>query len=244
MKYLLGNWKMNMTTREIDDFARNFNTTGLSNVYVGIAVPSVYISSTGMKNILNVGLQNCSEYESGAYTGEISAKMVADVLADFCLVGHSERRQYFGETDEVVNKKIKQLQKYMETTVLCVGETLEQYEAGQTKKVLLEQLKKDLDGAHFLNQIVVAYEPVWAIGTGKTPTKEEIGDTTQFLNETLYSISGKKIPVLYGGSVKPNNIQEILAIENVDGVLVGGASQKAEDFTAIKNAFMGGNSEN
>jgi len=239
MKYLLGNWKMNMSIREIEQFSLNFSTKSLSNVYVGIAVPSVYFGACyGLRNGVNIGLQNCSEYESGAYTGEISAKMVADVLADFCLVGHSERRQYFGETDEIVNQKIKQLQKFMVTTVLCVGETLEQYEAGETQSVLASQVEKALDGAHLLNQIIVAYEPVWAIGTGKTPTKQEIERNIQFLQEKLYEISGKKMPVLYGGSVKPSNIDEILDIDCVDGVLVGGASQKSEDFTALKDAFI------
>ncbi len=239
MKYLLGNWKMNMSYREIEQFAKDFSTTGLSNVYVGIAVPSVYFGACfGMKNGMNIGLQNCSEHDDGAYTGEISAKMVADVLADFCLVGHSERRQYFGETDEIVNEKIKKLQKFMVTTVLCVGETLEQYEAGKTKEILASQVEKALVDAHCLNQIIVAYEPVWAIGTGKTPTTAEIEDCIQFLQDKLYEIKGKKIPVVYGGSVKPSNIDEILAIDCVDGVLVGGASQKAEDFTALKNAFI------
>lgn len=240
MKYLLGNWKMNMSQREIEQFSRDFDTLGLCNVYVGIAVPSVYFGLCSMmKNEMHIGLQNCSEHDDGAYTGEISAKMVADVMADFCLVGHSERRQYFGETDEIVNEKIKKLQKFMVTTVLCVGETLEQYEAGKTKEILATQVEKALDGVQCLTEIIVAYEPVWAIGTGRTPAAQEIENNIQFLQEKLYEIKGKKIPVLYGGSVKPSNINEIMAIECVDGVLVGGASQKAEDFTALKNAFVG-----
>ena len=244
MNYLLGNWKMNMSVSEIQTFDDEFNVANSPKLYVGIAVPSIYYGYCyRLKQKMSVGLQNCSSFSSGAYTGEISAQMLNDVFADFCLVGHSERRQYFGETDESVNAKIKQLQQYDILPVVCVGETLTEYESGATKVVLGKQLEQGLKGLDWSKEIVIAYEPVWAIGTGKTATTAEIEEICGFIHDKLRTLSSREIPVLYGGSVKPSNATEIVAVPTVDGVLVGGASQRASDFGEIKQAFLGGNSE-
>jgi len=238
MKYLLGNWKMNMSIRQIEEFGCKFSTTGLSNVYVGVAVPSIYYGYCQLlKNNMHIGIQNCSEYDCGAYTGEISAKMLGDALVDFCLVGHSERRHIFHETDEIINKKILKLCQNKVLPVLCVGETLQEYEANKTRDVLSAQLNNGLKDFDWFTDIVIAYEPVWAIGTGKTASVDEIKKTTLFLKEELYNISGKVVPVLYGGSVKPSNTAEILDKGGVDGVLVGGASLDPVEFSEIKNVF-------
>ena len=244
MKYLLGNWKMNMSVSEIETFDNEFNIANIPNLYVGIAVPSIYYGYCyRLKQKMSIGLQNCSSFASGAYTGEISAQMLNDVFADFCLVGHSERRQYFGETNETVNAKIRQLQQFDILPVVCVGETLLEYESGATKTVLQEQLEHGLNGIDWSKDIVIAYEPVWAIGTGKTATIVEIKKICGYIHEILRKLSLREIPVLYGGSVKPSNVAEIMAVSAVDGVLVGGASQNACDFGEIKKVFLGGSSE-
>lgn len=238
MRYLLGNWKMNMSLSQIDKF-----TDGIEqlkpNIFVGVAVPSIYYAYCyKLKQKMSVGLQNVSEYVSGAYTGEISAGMLEDVQADFCLVGHSERRQYFGETDARVNSKLKMLLSKNILPVLCVGETLEQYEANETRKVLNEQLTQGLAGITATDDFVIAYEPVWAIGTGKTATETEIDSTCGYIKEIVKQILGKaNIAVLYGGSVKSTNSAGIVNLPNVDGALVGGASQNADEFIKILNTF-------
>ena len=238
MRYLLGNWKMNMSLSHIDKF-----TDGIEqlkpNIFVGVAVPSIYYAYCyKLKQKMSVGLQNVSEYVSGAYTGEISASMLEDVQADFCLVGHSERRQYFGETDARVNSKLKMLLSKNILPVLCVGETLEQYEANETRKVLNEQLTQGLAGITATDDFVIAYEPVWAIGTGKTATEAEIDSTCGYIKEIVKQILGKEnIAVLYGGSVKSTNSAGIVNLPNVDGALVGGASQNADEFVKILNTF-------
>lgn len=240
MRYLLGNWKMNMSISEIEKFeAASFNMT--PDVYVGVAVPSVYYGYCyKLKQKMAVGLQNASEHTSGAYTGEISAQMIADVQADFCLVGHSERRQFYGETDATANQKIKQLLSHNVLPVLCIGETLAEYEAGDTARVLRTQLEAGLAGVSSDSQIVVAYEPVWAIGTGKTATAALISEVCGQIKAILREIFGAdyEASVLYGGSVKSANSGEIVTAANVDGALVGGASLDAIEFNNILKTFL------
>ena len=244
MKYIIGNWKMNMTAGEIVNFSkalRKYKFPKRSDVMLGLAVPYVYLlgMSKMQSSMMMIGAQNVSNHDKGAYTGEISANMLADVGLDFCLVGHSERRAMFGETDEIVSQKLKKLQENELLPILCIGETLEQYEKGQTKAVLSAQLSKDLEGIDKSKQIIVAYEPVWAIGTGKSASADLIKETITFIKQELDKILGKREHiVLYGGSVNPANSAEILRNEIVDGALVGGASLDADRFIQIASSVF------
>lgn len=244
MKYLFGNWKMNMSLAEIKAFTRQSKVKLPSNIYVGVAVPSVYVGACEKlhKNML-LGVQNVSEYQKGAYTGEISANMLRDLDLDFCIVGHSERRGYFNETNTQVSEKIKRLQEYDILPILCVGETLEQYEKQETKQVLSSQLAGSLDKVDKFKQIIIAYEPVWAIGTGKVASEEIVAEICDYIKQEMHKIMGQNYPaiVLYGGSVSPENSLSLAKLPSVDGFLVGGASQNAEKFMSIaKNMIQGG----
>lgn len=236
MKYLFGNWKMNMSLAEIKDFAKKSKVKLPSNVYVGIAVPNVYIDACEKlrKNML-LGAQNVSEYKDGAYTGEVSARMLNDLDLYFCIVGHSERRKYFNETNSAVSEKIKRLQEFDITPILCIGETLEQYEKKETKQVLAKQLAGSLKGVDKFKQIIIAYEPVWAIGTGKVASAEIVDEICGFIKEEMLKIMGNNYPaiVLYGGSVNQENSVQLGKLPSVDGFLVGGASQDAIKFIKI-----------
>ena len=189
-----------------------------------------------------LGSQDVSVNEKGAYTGEVSATMLADVGARYGLVGHSERRQYHGEDSELVARKFIAARKGGLVPILCVGETLQQRESGQTEFCLQSQLQPlfDLAGAGALDGAVVAYEPVWAIGTGLTPTPQDVAEAHAHIRARLAEKLGpesEKMRILYGGSVKPSNAVELLSIHNVDGALVGGASLKASDFLGIAEAY-------
>ncbi len=236
MKYIIGNWKMNKTAGEIVEFTRGLKKYKFpknSNVIFGLAVPYVYL--LGMSKLQGhflIGAQNVSSHENGAYTGEISAEMLADVGLDFCIVGHSERRHLFNESNADVNNKLKRLQEYDMLPILCIGETLEEFEANKTKSVLSEQIKSALDGLDLKKEMIIAYEPVWAIGTGKSASAEIIKDTTAFIKDELNALK-VDYPILYGGSVNPANASEILHIENVDGALIGGASLDSDKFVQI-----------
>lgn len=190
---------------------------------------------------LGVGAQDVFWEEEGAYTGEISPVMLKALGCSYSLVGHSERRQYFGETEATVNKKIKALLKHQLTPILCVGETLEQRETGITQEVIGIQVRQGLAGlsSQEVEGLIIAYEPVWAIGTGKTATaqqaQEVIGYIRGLLSKDFGEETAQKVRILYGGSVKPGNIKELMEQPDLDGALVGGASLKAEDFAAIVN---------
>lgn len=240
MKYLYGNWKMNHISSDVDTFIKSFNRIKLDDdIAYGIAVPFVHIEKMVKKvgQKAQIGAENVAFAEKGAFTGEISAEMLTDFDVDFCLVGHSERRHVFNETDEEVNKKVKLLIKNGITPVLCIGETLEEFEAGKTQTVLKNQLKNGLKGIKDeLCGLIVAYEPVWAIGTGKTATKQGIIKNIKFIKKCLVELlnkDGASVPVLYGGSVKPENAAELLSDAVVDGALVGGASLDAKQFVEI-----------
>lgn len=236
MKYLFGNWKMNMSLEEIKDFVKKSKVKLPSNVYVGIAAPNLYIDACEKlrKNML-LGAQNVSEYKDGAYTGEVSARMLNDLDLYFCIVGHSERRKYFNETNSAVSEKIKRLQEFDITPILCIGETLEQYEKKETKQVLAKQLAGGLKGVDKFKQIIIAYEPVWAIGTGKVASAEIVDEICGFIKEEMLKIMGNNYPaiVLYGGSVNQENSVQLGKLPSVDGFLVGGASQDAIKFIKI-----------
>lgn len=178
-----------------------------------------------------LGSQNIHWETEGAYTGEISGEMLTEIGVDYVIVGHSERRQYFGETDETVNLRLKAAQQYGLKPILCVGETKEQRDAGETENLIISQLKKDLVGVD-QNNLVIAYEPIWAIGTGDTCECKEANRVIGIIRQQL---DNKDVSIQYGGSVKPSNVAEIMAQSEIDGALVGGASLSASSFARIVN---------
>lgn len=236
--YILGNWKMNHGPLEIQEFIESFEPQ-TTNAYVGIAPQFIHLpillKSFPPKGI-NLGAQNCGAAVSGAHTGEVSAKNLKELGTDFVLIAHSERRALYKETNELFTEKIKQAIENNLKVIYCIGETLEQREADQMFDVLRAQLSVLKPFQHHQEDIVVAYEPVWAIGTGKTATPEQANEAHSYirneLNESL-GFNGNSTSILYGGSVKPANAKELLSQEHIDGALIGGASLKAEAFQAI-----------
>ncbi len=243
-KLLLGNWKMNKTIAEAKEFAclslEMAKQAAKNNIDIGVAPTFLGLDVIKKNNpSLIVAAQNVNENDAGAYTGEISVPMLEEIGIDWVIIGHSERRMYNNETNASCNKKIARLLKSHMTPVYCVGETLTQYENGETKSVVYEQLSvglKDLT-KDSVKDIVIAYEPVWSIGTGKNASKEIAEDVCAFIRSTLKDLFGEdvaeSIRVLYGGSVKPENIHDYLTMPNIDGALVGGASLKLDSFQAM-----------
>lgn len=243
---VVGNWKMNGSFELIDQWVSNYTGFMETTTETVVCPPFVYIPF--FKNRLltsaismGVGAQNCSQFESGAYTGEVSASMLADVGSSYVIIGHSERRQLFGETNELVAEKAKRVIDAGVRPIVCVGETLEQRQNGQTVEVVLSQLNAVLDvvGTAGLCTGALAYEPVWAIGTGKTATPEEAQQVHKILRDSVKSrnpADASSLRILYGGSVKPSNAEKLFSCPDIDGGLIGGASLKAEDFYAIVQA--------
>ena len=178
-----------------------------------------------------MGSQNCSNFENGAYTGEINASMLKDANCNFCIIGHSERRMIFNENSSDIKKKAKNLLKSGINPIICIGETLDEKKEGVTKEILKNQIIESIPDDVSNNEIIIAYEPIWAIGTGMTPSLEEINSTHQFIRE--HNGRFKKFKILYGGSVKAANAKEIISLSNVDGALIGGSSLKIDEFTKI-----------
>lgn len=244
-----GNWKMNKTIAETNELISAMVETlnQIKNVEKVICPPFLSLQTAHelLKNTeIGLGAQNMYWEEKGAFTGEVAPSMVKE-LCSYVILGHSERRAYFGETDETVNKKLLSAQKFDLTPIVCVGETLEQYESNQTSEVVSKQTKLGLAGlsADFASRIVVAYEPVWAIGTGKASTAEAanvvIKDVIRKSIAELYGEStAQSVRVLYGGSVTGANAKEFFSQPDIDGALVGGASLKVDDFVAITNAAV------
>ena len=242
---IAGNWKMNgsLTANKslLDDILAGLNSQECD---VLVCPPSIYIQQcTGLLvgSGVYLGAQDVSAQVSGAYTGEVSAGMLLDLGCRYVIVGHSERRAYHGESSELVGKKALAALKVGVTPIVCVGETLEQRESGQTSEIVMAQLQAVLDllDDDLLAEIVVAYEPVWAIGTGKTATPQMAQDVHAVLRKQLVgrsAVAAQKVRILYGGSMKPDNAKELLAMEDIDGGLIGGAALKAHDFLAIINA--------
>ncbi len=240
---IVGNWKMFKTPREALIFGEDIvNELSLANVGVGFAVP--YLDLPVMIQVMRdskvlVGAQNVFYEEEGAFTGEISPKMLKSIGCDICVVGHSERRQYFNESNEDVNKKIKKLISHNIRPILCVGESLEIREDSKEKEFVKTQLDECLEGISpaDVSDIVIAYEPIWAIGTGKTATSDQAEEMCKFIRsfiaEKFGTLASEEVIIQYGGSVKPANISEIMKQDNIDGALVGGASLKKEDFIDI-----------
>jgi triosephosphate isomerase (TIM) len=244
---LAGNWKMHMTIAEATDFVRNIRR-GLNDVRgVDRVLCPTFTTLPAVKDLLSatqigLGAQNMYWEEEGAYTGEISPRMVQE-LCQYVILGHSERRAYFGETDEQVNRKIRAALAHGLTPIVCVGETEEQHDAEQTEKVVGGQIRDCLAGltAHEVTQLVLAYEPIWAIGTGKAATAagagSVIGLTIRGTISALYDEdTAQAVRVQYGGSVKPDNIAEFMAHPDIDGALVGGASLKPDFVELVRIA--------
>lgn len=239
-KLAAGNWKMNGKAGDLAEIATLVREHGAPGVDVLICPPATLIARMRAElgaSPIRVGGQDCHVAQSGAHTGDISAAMLADAGASHVITGHSERRTDHGETDAVVAAKTEAALAEGLVAVVCLGETLDERDAGDTLAVVGRQLANSLPGGVTGENTVVAYEPVWAIGTGRTPTLEQIAEVHDFLRAELEARFGAEtggaIPLLYGGSVKPGNAAEIFAVSNVDGALVGGASLKAADFGAI-----------
>jgi len=242
---IMGNWKMNGSREEGLKLA-NALVDGLGDVSqeVAVCVPFVYLSDIGSvlaASPIALGAQNVADQASGAYTGEVSATMLADVGAKYALVGHSERRSYYGDTNESVAKRFVQAQKQNIIPVLCIGETLEEREQDKTFQVLDEQLDAVIDaaGIEAFAKAVIAYEPVWAIGTGKTASDEQAQEVHHYIRQRIAAknqVISEQVQILYGGSVKPDNAKGLFAQPDIDGGLVGGASLDAKGFLQISHS--------
>jgi triosephosphate isomerase len=243
-KIIAGNWKMNKTGTEAASFARDLKIKTLNINRTEIVVCPTYVAIVPVYEILKesrvkIGAQNVHWEPSGAFTGEVSAEMIEQAGCKYVIIGHSERRQYFGETDQSVNKKIMQTLTTSLCPIVCVGETLQQREVGKTKNVVKVQITEGLAGLSIdqMKRLVLAYEPVWAIGTGVTATPAQAEEVHHFIRELLVELFNSQIadaaPILYGGSVKPDNAKELLSQHNIDGGLIGGASLKVDSFVEM-----------
>jgi len=244
--FIAGNWKMYKTRKEALEFAEEFKKLYHdTDIRAAVCAPFTQLetlveafSGTG----IGVGAQNVHFEDEGAFTGEISAKMLSEIGVDYCIVGHSERRQYFGETDHTVNLKLKKLLADTDITpILCVGENLEQRDKGIEKDIVKEQIEKDFEGISKEDaaKIVIAYEPIWAIGTGRTASPEQAEEMCAWIRTTIETLYDEDtcdaVIIQYGGSVKPENATEIMNMEEIDGALVGGASLIPSKFMDIIN---------
>lgn len=242
---IAGNWKMNNNIEESLKLVESIKAINLNkDVEAVLCVPftdlkdvKAAIEGTAIK----LAAQNMHWEESGAYTGEISPKMLNELAVDYVLIGHSERRQYFNETDETVNKKVKSALAHNILPIVCVGESLEEREGNKEKEIVKDQVTKALKDVEAANieKVVIAYEPIWAIGTGKTATSDQANEIIAYIREiigNIYSETEKHlVRIQYGGSVKPDNVSELMGKSDIDGALVGGASLKAEDFAKLIN---------
>ncbi len=237
---IVGNWKMNKTIAEALEFVAAVDGNVHDDATFGVGTSFIALNETNKaaKNLI-VAAENCHFEDNGAYTGEVSVPMLEEIGVKYCIIGHSERREMFGDTDETVNKKAKRLIKAGITPILCIGETEAQYDANETEKVIREQLTGSLADlcADCVADIVIAYEPIWAIGTGKSATKEDAQNCCAIVRDQVKVMYGEdaanKVRVQYGGSVKPENIADYMACPDIDGALIGGASLKADSFNEI-----------
>lgn len=244
-KVIAGNWKMNMLPNETINFIEEFAPLVKdSEAEVILCVPYVdlfYALLNAQETNIKIGAQNMHFEEKGAYTGEISGKMLKSIGVEYVIIGHSERRQYFAETDETVNKKLKAAFEYGLKPIVCVGENLEQREAGEAENIITKQTELALKGLSKdqVKNTIIAYEPIWAIGTGKTATSEDANEAVKAIRSKIAKIYGKEVAenviIQYGGSVKSSNAAELFSTSDIDGGLVGGASLKPEEFAKIVN---------
>jgi triosephosphate isomerase (TIM) len=247
-KIVAANWKMNMTQAESAAFIKSLllDLGDITDVEVVILPPFTAIArvmeALGASQGIKVGAQNMHWEPNGAFTGEISAALLRDLLVRYVVLGHSERRQYFSETDEIVNRKVRAAHEATLRPIVCIGETLEQRDRGNVEKILWTQLHGSLAGVteKELEETVVAYEPVWAIGTGRNATPEQAQEAHAFIRETLREMSDEmtadRVRIQYGGSVKPENARELMEQADIDGALVGGASLDSRSFAQIVEA--------
>lgn len=244
---IAGNWKMNMTATETKKFAEDMKKimpkAKWCDTLICVPACNISVATRAFKDLrISVGAENVYFEEKGAFTGEISANMLKDLSVKYVIVGHSERRQYCGETDASVNKKVHAVLNAGMNPIICVGESLEQRELGVTMELISYQVKCALSGvtADKLRHVVIAYEPLWAIGTGKTATAEQAGEVCQAIRAIIRKLYGarvaRSVTIQYGGSMNAKNARELLAQPDVDGGLIGGASLKAPDFVEIINA--------
>ena len=245
-KVIIGNWKMNHTRAEALEFTNNIKDKLLEarkhNIIMGIAPTYMSLDTVGNKKSarLILAAQNVNEHPSGAYTGEVSIAMLKEVKGlTHVIIGHSERRQYYAETNKRCNEKMKAMQEASLTPIYCVGETLQEFEANKTKDVVKTQIVEGLEGldGEYVANMIIAYEPVWSIGTGKNASKEIAQDVCHYIRQLVRKLYGarvaNKVIIQYGGSVKPNNVKEYLTQPDIDGALVGGASLKVESFIEL-----------
>jgi triosephosphate isomerase len=244
LPFIAGNWKMNKTVREAMDFIKELkaSVSEVKEVEVAVAPPFTALYTVRQElagSSIRLAAQNLYWEEKGAFTGEVSPPMLKEVGCHYVIIGHSERRQFFGETDETVNRRIEAALAQGLKVIFCIGETLREREEGKTFSVVERQIEGGLRGLgkKEVKDIVIAYEPVWAIGTGKTSTPEQAEEVHWFIRGKLEKIYSREIAqsirILYGGSVTPENIKGLMSQENIDGALVGGASLKAETFSKI-----------
>lgn len=242
---IAGNWKMNKTVLQGKEFIKNIKDE-IKGTDVEVMIFAPYTLLASLKEVAKdtniiIGAQNIHFEDSGAFTGEISADMLKDIGIEYVLVGHSERRQYFNETDDTVNKKLHKAIEKKIKVILCVGEGLEEREKNIEKEIVKNQIAKAFEGIkpENMNKIIIAYEPIWAIGTGKTASKEDANEMIAYIRNLIKEIYGdgisEEIRILYGGSVKPQNIEELMEQEDIDGGLIGGASLKEDQFVQLVN---------
>lgn len=248
---IAGNWKMNNTIKEAVELVKGIKSNELKEgreavlcvPYTSLAKVGEMIEGTKIK----LGAQNLHWEENGAYTGEISPSMLKELNVEYVIIGHSERRQYFNESDETVNKKTKKALEHGLKPIVCLGESLEEREDNIEKDIIKAQLVEGLKGLNKedLGNVVIAYEPIWAIGTGKSATSQDANEMCKFIRETIggiFSTTEDLVRIQYGGSVKPETVDELMAMSDIDGALVGGASLKADDFVRLVN-FNGASHE-
>ena len=244
-KVIAGNWKMNMlpdaTIRFIDELTPLVKSTQSEVILCVPYTDLFYALLTAQNTNIKIGAQNMHWEESGAYTGEVSAQMLKSIGVEYVIIGHSERRQYFNETDETVNKKIKSAFNVGLKPIVCVGESLEERESGKAVEKVKNQVKLALEGLteNQVEDVIIAYEPIWAIGTGKTATSEDannmIKQIRQEISKLYWQIVAERVIIQYGGSVKSSNSKELFSTSDIDGALVGGASLKSDEFAKIVN---------
>ena len=244
-KVIAGNWKMNKLPNEAISFIEELaplvkgteNEVVLCVPYTNLFYALLTVQGTNIK----IGAQNMHFEENGAYTGEVSGEMLKSIGVEYVIIGHSERRQYFNETDETVNKKLKKALTVGLKPIVCVGENLEQRENGTAKDVVTKQTELALKGIkpEEVKKVIIAYEPIWAIGTGKTATKEDANETIKWIREKIQEIYGNDVAnsviIQYGGSVKSSNAKDLFTMSDIDGGLIGGASLDAQEFSKIVN---------
>ena len=242
-KIIAGNWKMNMLPNEAMSFINELEPYAKNaKCEIILCVPYTdlfYSLLTAQNTNIKIGAQNMHWEEAGAYTGEIAPNMLKCINVEYVIIGHSERRQYFAETDETVNKKIKAALKHELNPILCVGETMKQRELGLEEEIIKQQIIGALEGItkEQVEKIVIAYEPIWAIGTGKVATKDDANNMIKLIRKEIESLYNKEtannVSILYGGSVNKNNSKELFETSDIDGALVGGASLKVDEFNEI-----------